>query len=61
MTPAFKIAKELKERFLLTYRCQVNLEGAINNAFQFGMNESNLKSFLEDILENVEFIDGKEN
>jgi hypothetical protein len=42
----------------LTLRCQINLEGTIQNMLFDGVKIGLIKSYLEDIYDNVEFLPG---
>jgi len=55
---AARISHEMREKHGLTYRAMVNIEGAINNMIHGGMKyPSAIRDVVNDILENVEFID----
>ena len=56
MTPAEQLSLKLVNYYKLTYRCQVNLEGTINNMLLDGISIEKIKYYLEDIFDNVEFI-----
>lgn len=50
------LAWNLGFRFGLTYSCQVNLEGTINNMLQEGLTMEKIDEILSDVLENVDFV-----
>lgn len=55
---ALDFAQELRTKHDLTYGCSVNLEGAINNMFDYGMHEKGIRDVLEDIYDNLDFVEG---
>jgi hypothetical protein len=44
----------------LTYRCQINLEGTINNMLFYGLSQQTIEDILRDIYDNLEFSKDKD-
>lgn len=53
---AEKLAWELAEKYRLTYRTQVNLEGTINGMLESKLTIDQAHEFITDILDNLETI-----
>jgi hypothetical protein len=57
MITAERLACEVGDKYNLTYRCKVNLEGTINNMFHFGLDVLQIVDIIDDIYSHIEFVE----
>lgn len=56
-SPAYDVANKLSGEYGLSYRCKVNLEGTANALIILGMTEDEAFALLNDVVDNIEFLD----